>query len=157
MKKTSVEVQGFTPGTELAVIVLVSLAVKTGQRVRIWYGDPQTGESWEIEDNVTGVIVEGPEGLSLKKQVTSKYSRLIPTDCIVRLIIGSVEVYKHPDFRQPEYCIEEQEKFTPAPWWVSEHRSMIVVKRFYTRVEAERWIEYMKGQRMNLSGRKDGV
>ena len=32
-----------------------------------------------------------------------------------------------------------------------------VVKRFTTIVEASRWVDFMSGLRMNLSGRKDGV
>lgn len=149
------EVKGFIVGTAPAVVALVSLAVKTGQRVRIGYGDTTTGRSWEIEDGTTGVIVEGQDGLYLKQRVTSKTGQKIPTDLIIRLTIGTMEVYRHPAFSQPDYEVREDQRYFAAPWWVfaDDH----VVKRFPTQVEAERWVAFMAGDRMNLSGRKDGI
>ena len=141
--------------TDPAVIALVSLAVKTAQRVRVWYGEPTTGESWEIEEGTTGVITEGKDGLYLKQRVTSKVGHKVPTECIVRLIIGTTEAYKHPNFKAPCYQTKEEKRYPAAPWWV--YDGSHVVKRFTTIIEASRWVDFMSGLRMNLSGRKDGV
>jgi len=73
---------------------------------------------------------------------TSHGGGAILCDCIVRLIVNFREVYRHPEYKVPEFTIHSGD----GKLWVREdgkdHAS------FNTREQAERWIAFMQGARM---------
>lgn len=139
-------------GTHEDVTAALEFAVKTGQRIRLWYGS--NGISWEQEDWVTGRIKIREGRPYLYQNSTSKKGQFIPTNHIVKLIIGSAEVnaYTHAQFTQPTYEVNEVYEDGDFPYWVMDGQR--IVKRFSDPLDAHRWIEFMKGMRMNASGRK---
>ena len=149
----------YPKGTPEAVEALLELARKTSQRVRIWYGDPETGASWEETERVVGRVeareVNGVLHPHLVARAGSNISSYIMANTIVRLQVNGIEVYKHSHFSQPQYRMVVAPQDLCTPEWVMVGNR--VVARFSTAIEASRWVDFMSGLRMNLSGRKDGV
>lgn len=137
-------------GTHADVANALEFAIKTNQRIRVWYGS--NGVSWEQEDWVTGEIRVREGRPYLYQNATSKKGQLIPTDHIVKLLVDGADAYTHEQFTQPAYEVDEVCGDEDFPYWVMD--GLRIVKRFSDPLDAQRWIEFMRGQRMNPSGRK---
>lgn len=145
----------YQQGIQPAVRELLELARNTNQRIRVWYGY-QDGSSWEHEEGVIGYIT--PRGISginhpyIFHNTTSKQGYYLAAANVVKLIISKVVVYEHETFSQPDYSLIHTPYDLDVPYWVTIGNKL--VKRFKDSTDAERWIEFMQGKRMNISGRK---
>ena len=89
----------FHKDTPKPLHALIDSARLTRQRVRFWYGDTVTGQSWHEENDVTGFIGRstGPNHTPLL--LRTKHSASGPAlldHCIIRMDISKKTVYSHP-------------------------------------------------------------
>ena len=93
-----------------AVIRVLENAMRTNKRIRIFYGDTETGRDWmEIYDTI-GTIGRscGQNKIPLLIKNSRSYGGCaILTDCIVKITIDKEVVYKHPKYYLPEMEIKE--------------------------------------------------
>lgn len=93
-----------------AVIRVLENAMRTNKRIRIFYGDTETGRDWmEIYDTI-GTIGRscGKNKIPLLIKNSRSYGGgAILTDCIVKITIDKEVVYKHPKYYLPEMEIKE--------------------------------------------------
>ncbi|HRH90770.1 MAG TPA: hypothetical protein PLW01_02510 [Agitococcus sp.] len=128
-------------------------------RIRIWYGDADTGVSWLDEYDVTGTI-----GRSTGKQkipLLIKNSRSsggggILCHCIIRIdVINSRRtIYKHPRFNVPTlgvYPNLDEDTKTKYPFIVLKYGS--IVGRFKTEKSAYNYVDFMTGDRYTTGGK----
>lgn len=116
-----------------------------GSRVRLFYGDKQTGRDWGEENDVTGRV--GRTGGRIPVPILLHNSRSIGggailCENIVRLIVDGREVYRHPHYHQPAYAILFNSKGASV---LADGQH---VASFDSKPQAERWIAFMTGRRM---------
>lgn len=95
------------------IIDILENAMRTRKRVRLFYGDSNTGRDWmEIYDTI-GMI--GRSGGKHKIPLLIKTRRslgggAILTDCIVKITIDKTIVYQNPKYHLPMMEIREADK-----------------------------------------------
>mgnify|MGYP005839716663 CR=1 FL=1 len=119
-------------------------------RIRVWYGDIKTGKAWPEEWDIMGYI-----GRSTADKPENKIFLLVHNrrslggpgllmDSIVRIDTTSGRtIYKHPTFSAGEWTIHPSNK--TVSFWVKFNNKRHV--RFSTYKAAERYIDFMKGNR----------
>lgn len=149
---------GTTYETEnLEVAQALEAVRESGDRIRIWYGNPSTGRSWEEQWDIIGTVSRstGPTKVPiLLKSKRSQSGGEILAGSIVRIVRtkGNRVLYQHPKFYQPEYTIHPAEKSTEGLKFFARAND-INVAGFYTREEAQRWVDFMLGKRHTTGGR----
>jgi len=104
---------GFTFGekTVNAVKDILVLAHEKKLRVRFWYGDIETGKSWNDEYGVVGTIGRSCGMKKIPLLIQRKNSTGgggILDECIIKIVnVATKEVlYQHPKFNQPLFEAE---------------------------------------------------
>ena len=151
--------------TPVEVVNWLETSRERRQRIRLFYGNTETGEAWPEEHDVTGVI--GRSGGSVKIPILLHSTRstggpAVLDHCIVG--IGTVGdhgwrgskfrmVYKHPKFHAGEWSAQsEPTDLHPVRWVVKRNGEVHAVfhkancKKPFTR--AYDYIEFMRGERM---------
>lgn len=132
---------------------LLSGCIHSG-RYRIWYGDRETGRSWNEEYDVTGEIRRA-EG-HFKVPVLLHDRRSICGDAIlVRNIIRidkistKTTVWKHKNFHVEKFYLEntEDKNYPYAVMQIKDSGALGNVASFKTEYQAERWVDFMYGKR----------
>jgi hypothetical protein len=128
-------------------------------RIRIWYGDIDTGVSWLEEYNVMGTI--GRSSGQAKIPLLIKNSRSVGgcgilCHCIVRIdVIGSRRtIYKHPLFNVPTlgvYPNLDEDTKTKYPFIVLKYGT--IQAKFKSRESAYNYIDFMLGNRYTTWGK----
>jgi hypothetical protein len=125
-------------------------------RVRLFYGDAQTGRDWGEENDVTGTVSASTgwfKCLLLLASQRSSGGPAILTGSIVRLLVNGREVYRHPTYSQPHYRLDQpadQPNGLPArvcTAWDGDLQNWSNVANFQTWAQAARWIDFMRGRR----------
>lgn len=135
-------------GTSPAVIEELEKARIFHKRVRLWLGDPETGKNWHEENDVIGSIGRSMGPIRIPLLIATSRSMGgggISTDCIMRLMVNGREVYRHPKYVEAVYTMEDSD--------LPEYATNVKIDgelhaRFKTREKAERWVAFMKGERM---------
>lgn len=126
-----------------------------GQRLRLYYGDTETGRSWMDEHDMVGYI--GRSGGMLKTPLlihnhASRGGGAILTDCIVRIIdtASKRDLYRHPTFSMPAlFRRPVTDKAALAEGYTDEVTADGEVHaRFKSVKKATDWIDFMEGRRM---------
>ena len=128
-------------------------------RIRIWYGDTDTGVSWMDEYDIMGTI-----GRSTGKQkipLLIKNSRSsggggILCHCIIRIdVIGSRRtIYKHPLFSVPLLTVatnNDNDTKNKYPFIVLKDNELQA--RFKSRKSAYNYVYFMTGERYTTGGK----
>ena len=137
------------------IIKECELAHTYKNRVRLWYGDADTGKSWDEEYDVVGYIGHstGPYSIPILLPNSKSNSGVgILTNRIIRIddITSHYTCYKHPKFHVDPMEIKDednpelQEKGCFASVY-QENRGCVA--RFKTRKQAENYIKFMNGER----------
>ena len=137
-----------TPAT---VRQLIDSLIHTGRRVRLFYGDSQTGRDWGEEHMVTGTIGRSTGNQPIPLMIASRHSMggdCILCHCIVRLLVNGREVYRHPNYHQPAYTIGPRHPTLPKEYTTSVYANGANVANFRKESSARRWIQFMTGERM---------
>lgn len=140
----------FNPDTPEVVRTTLERARLQRSRLRIFYGDTGTGRDWLNEYDVVGTIGRSSGITKIPLMIANERSSGGPgilDSCIVRIIDCSSrrELYRHPLYQAPAFELFPSDK--PG------YESAVQVNgethaRFKKRASAERWIAYMKGERM---------
>lgn len=109
-------------------------------RIRFFYGDTETGLDWNEENDTIGTIGRSTGNIKipiLLKTANSSGGGAILDNCIVRLTVDKVTVWKHPLYYSKKFAIQETDVL----------RDGELFARFDTQKQAERFIEFMRGDR----------
>jgi hypothetical protein len=138
-----------TPGTPVIVQTIIDDCLKTGRKVRLYYGDKDTGRDWMNEHDMIGRIGRSTGIMKIPLLVPDRDDGGpgLLEDCIIR-----IQDYKTQQdlWAQSNYHVPEM-KVVPA---VSKgYREAVEVggeihAQFKEFHKAERWIAFMKGERM---------
>ena len=128
-------------------------------RIRIWYGDIDTGLSWIDEYDVMGTIGRstGQQKIPLLiKNSRSSGGGGILCHCIIRIDIISSRrtIYKHPLFYVPTlgvYPNLDEDTKTKYPFIVLKYGT--IKARFKSRTSAYNYVDFMLGNRYTTGGK----
>lgn len=128
-------------------------------RIRVWYGNTNTGESWLEEYDTIGTV--GRSGGQVKIPLLLKNARSsggggILCHCIIRIdVIGTRRtIYKHPLFCVPKlgvYQNLDEETNIKYPFIVLKNGTIQAL--FKTKGQAHRYIDFMTGDRYTTGGK----
>jgi hypothetical protein len=120
----------------------------TYERVRLFYGDTDTGEVWTEEYDVLGRVGNSTGASKVAILINNSSSMgggAILTHCIVGIVTTKGKwLYKHEKFDTGEWIIKQSD----LPEYVSAvlHNSEIHA-RFKTLKQAENYCKFMRGER----------
>ena len=128
-------------------------------RVRIWYGDNNTGMSWMEEYDTMGTIGRstGQQKIPLLiKNSRSSGGGGILCHCIIRIDVISSKriIYKHPLFNVPSlgvYPNLDEDTKAKYPFIVLKYGT--IQARFKSRTSAYNYIDFMTGERYTTGGK----
>ena len=133
---------------------VLSSLVHSGRRVRVWYGDTETGRSWTEEYGVTGTIGRSTGKIAVPILVGNSRSccgGALLDDCIIR--IDDIKA-KRTVYRLDNFHVERLEvavaSGTEYPYRVMQHKDsggVQDVAGFKDGDAALRWIGFMYGDR----------
>lgn len=138
----------FSPGTPEIVCQLLENARISRKKIRIFYGDPQTGRDWLEEFDTIGRVGCSTgtlkEPLLITEQETYGGGAIL-TNRIVKIMaldddLGWGVYYQHPLYHQPDFTVEsEGSTFNVLA-------NGILHATLYTRKSANSYIEFMTGK-----------
>lgn len=94
--------------TPQAVIDVLERARRDGKRIRVFYGDIDTGRDWLEENDVMGYVGRSTGQYKIPLLITNSKSisgASILDHCIVRITIDRREVYRHPSYHVGELTV----------------------------------------------------
>ena len=137
----------------------IEYCYNSNSRVRLWYGDINTGVSWLEEYDITGTIGRstGQQKIPLLiKNSRSSGGGGILCHCIVRIdVINSRRtIYKHPLFSVPTlgvYPNLDEDTKTKYPFIVLKYGT--IQARFKNKKAAYNYVYFMTGERYTTGGK----
>ena len=141
----------FDPGTPPSVVAHLEYARLHNMRLRLFFGDQETGRCWLEENDVTGYIGRsmGPMRVSiLLSSRSSSGGGAILTRCVIRLIQtnGQRELWRHQNFHLPQLQPRAEQDQPKYPYAV--HSDGECIARFATLQKRSRWLAFMRGELM---------
>ena len=94
----------FVMGTDNKVMNIIQRAIYNRSRIRVFYGDKETGKDWLEAYDTIGRVGRSMGRIRVPILVKNKRSLVgaeIPTECIVKITIDKQVVYKHPKYHCP--------------------------------------------------------
>ncbi len=131
-------------------VVEVLETVRLNQRkVRLYYGNTQTGQSWFEENDEIGRIGRstGPIKVPLLIEPGEIGGPALLDHCVIRIDSPRTVLYQHEQFRTGDFKLVCG-KVERAPWEVFIDHA--VQARFQDKRQAQRYIDFMQGKRFYL-------
>lgn len=132
---------------------VLSSLIHSGRRVRIWYGDTETGRSWNVESEFTGTIGRstGKIAIPLLIKNSRSYGGALLDDFIIRIddIEEKRTIYKSDNFHVEDMKVYEifgdaNYKYQVAK--LSEDSGEWEVQaNFKTEQQAHNYVAFMRG------------
>lgn len=143
------EINTFHKDTPERVKELLKLLNFSRRRVRIWYGDKETGRAWNEAHHVTGTIGRSSGLAKIPLMIPNRRSLGGPAlldDCIIRIddINDRKTLYKHPNFHVDLHKIGHE------VLGQRKDGTFFVQARFDHPLKADNYIKFMTGQRYKL-------
>jgi len=94
--------------TPPAVVTILDRCMRAGERIRIFLGDSETGADWCEEYDTIGRVGRSTgwkKTALLIRTSRSTGGGAILADCIVRIMSGAREIYRHPRYTVPSFTI----------------------------------------------------
>jgi len=142
----------YDPNTPLDLVTILESVRLSRTRIRLFYGDRDSGRDWNEENDVEGYLgrTMGPIHCPiLLKTAASRGGGIILSACIVRVVTtaGKRVLWQHPEYHSLPFHISDTPGSDPANarWPVEVLRAGEVHARFKSRREAERFIRKMSG------------
>ncbi len=139
----------FDPGTDPLVQRALERYRKSGKRVRVFFGDPETGRDWCEEWDVVGQI--GRSGGTMKVPLLlplgENFGPAIMTSKVLRVmdVATNKDVYRHVKYQVPGLEIEPlADPELPNHKWAG-YRDGELIARFRSNYEAVEWKEFVTG------------
>jgi hypothetical protein len=136
----------FHAETPVPVIELLEQLRQSLRKIRLFYGDPATGQSWHEEHDVIGCI--GRSTRSIKVPLLVEPGEIggpaLLDHCIIRIDTPRKVLYQHVAFRVGDVTLV-QGALQRLPWevWIDE----VVQARFQSKLEAQQYRDFMQGHR----------
>ena len=139
----------FDPETPPGVQALLETYRQNRRRLRIFYGDAQTGRDWLQEHDVIGTVSRstGPIKVALLVPAGERGGPALLTQCIVRMldVASKQEIYRHRAYHRPSFELVPGDE----PGYVRTVKvDGEVHARFETDAAARNWVAFMDGSRM---------
>jgi len=131
------------------VCSILQRAMDNGERIRVFYGDVETGSVWLEERDIIGYVGRSAGIISvplLIKTTRSLGGGALLDNCIVRITKGLTDVYRHPNYIEPRLDIEPS--FNPVTgnrWHVSNNGELVAT--FESELKAKNYRNFMEGRR----------
>jgi hypothetical protein len=141
----------YRKGTPTPVIEGLERSRTEGARIRLFYGDTDTGRDWCEENDVRGTV--GRSAGTIRIPLLLKSSRssgggAILDACIIRLQVAGREVYRHPKYQVPDLAvIPASEKLRGRGYLFTVTRDGDEFANFKTRDRADRYVAFLLGER----------
>jgi hypothetical protein len=132
--------------TPVPVIELLEQLRQSRRKIRLFYGDPETGQSWNEEHDIIGCI--GRSTGSIKVPLLVEPGEIggpaLLDHCIIRIDTPRKVLYQHAAFRVGDVILV-QGALQRLPWeiWIDD----FVQARFQSKLEAQQYRDFMQGQR----------
>jgi hypothetical protein len=131
----------FDVRTPLQVCNILESALHTNRRLRLFYGDSETGKCWMEEHDIMGTIGQSCGGNRhvplLINNNRSMGGPAILDYCIVKITENKNTLYRHPLFHIPALTRNGRHVFNEKG----------LVATMDTPEKAERYIQFMEGKR----------
>ena len=146
-KYKTVNGTAYHPDTPNGVIRVLEASRQHGHRIRIFYGDRETGLSWMEEWGTMGTVGRSTGSVKIPLLILTARSMgggAILDHCIIRITDarGGDVLYTHPYFHLPKLGITQ----TREGYTVTDDVGKVYVS-YPDRKKAERWIDYITGRR----------
>lgn len=135
--------------TDPKVAAIIEGARIRGHRIRLFYGDTETGRDWMEEHDVMGTIGRSMGPVKIPIIMCNKRSMCGPgilDHCIVKIMAtpGGRVLYQHPKYMKPslEATIIDQDGYHGEV-----RRDGEVVARFKSYIGAIKWMSFIRGER----------
>ena len=133
--------------TAVGVIEELEKAQLSGARIRVFYGDRETGRDWCEENDTMGCIGRSTGSIKIPLLIKTRRSYgggAILDSAIVKIQIGRLVVYKHPNYHLPSMAI--------VPSYVPGYTTGVDFgnsrqANFKTPEQAWRYIAFINGER----------
>lgn len=127
--------------TNEKVIKALESARASRARIRVWYGDTDTGKAWAEEYDVLGYVGRSTGGVKIPLLVHNRNSfggGGILDHCIVRIdTTDGQTLYKHPTFNAGELSIDGTDVYIDGQ----------IQARFDTPAKAAKYVAFLTGKR----------
>ena len=132
------------------VVSVLEMARRTGKRIRIFYGDSETGRDWYEESYTMGYVGKSGGKIQIPLVIANARSHGGPTlldHCIVKIKIGKFVMYQHPTYYQDEITMREASDYLKGMGYTT---SVFMGDKNYanfkTEAQAQRYIDYITGK-----------
>lgn len=133
------------------VIEILENARQNGTRIRIWYGNTETGRNWMDVFDTVGRIGRSTGMYKIPLLIKTERSTggmAILDNCIVKITIDKQTVYQHPKFHTPEMEIREaSEELKEKGYFFTVFVGNQETRSCKTRKQAENEILFHMGKR----------
>lgn len=131
------------------VVEILETVRQNQRKVRLFYGDTQTGQSWFEEHDVVGMIGRsmGPIKVPLLVPPGDIGGPALLDQCIIRIDTPRKVLFQHEQFRIGEFTLIRGE-LKRLPWEVLIDQS--VHARFQEKSAAQCYMDFLQGKRFEL-------
>ena len=146
----------YKENTPDAVINILETARQNGTRVRLFFGNKESGLDWMESYDVIGTIGRSCGNIKIPlliKKSNSMGGPAILDDCIVKITIDKKVVYQHPNYHMPTLGVktsDDEKSNSEYPWCVyytDEASNFKVVVNAKTLSDAQKYLKFYKGER----------
>jgi hypothetical protein len=136
----------FHADTPVPVIELLEQLRQNRRKIRLFYGDPESGQFWHEEHDIIGRI--GRSTGSIKVPVLVESGEIdgpaVLDHCIIRIDTPRKVLYQHAAFRVGDVNLVKG-ALQRLPWevWIDD----VVQARFQSKLEAQQYRDFMQGHR----------
>lgn len=133
------------------VMSILEKASRNRTKLRLWYGNKETGKDWGDVHDVFGYIGRSCGTVKIPLMIARRNSSggpAILTDAIIKITEDKKTVYQHPKFHQPEYTIKPASKsLKQSGYNYSVFAGEQNIRNTQTLVQAEHEVAFHKGER----------
>ena len=133
--------------TSNEIIGILDRVLNTKQRIRVFYGDINTGICWNDEFETMGYVKRSTGRIKIPlliPKVNSFGGGGLLDHCIIRITQDKKVLYSHPNFTTGEWEIKEVKKEYPFDAYNNLSGNSA---SFKTRKQAERYIQFITGKK----------
>ena len=119
------------------------------RKLRLFYGNPETGQSWHEENDVVGCIGRsiGPIKVPLLLEPGEIGGPALLDQCIIRIDSPKKVLYQHDSFRIGEVSLVKG-NLKRMPWEVLIDQTCHI--RFHQKSAARQYMDFLQGKRFAL-------
>ena len=133
--------------TPIRVIEQLERARLGGDRIRVFYGDQETGRCWMDENDTIGTVGRSTGRIKIPLLIKTKHSYgggAILDSAIVKILYDKCVRYQHSNFHTPTMKVVDSHVPGCTAGVDFDH---VRQANFKTRAQAERYIAFMAGRR----------